>query len=250
MAGVDRTIRGAGPSECAWRESPWLAELEVARFGTVVADASRIIVVSPHPDDETLGCGGLLFDAVAMGVPVMVCSVTHGERCHSTEGSPAMGAQRQRELMQAMAALGVQPSSVVSWAIADGELARQKDRLRTQLNGIVERTDLLLAPWELDGHPDHEACGEVAREVARARKLRVLRYPVWGWHWSDPTDVCNGLAAVRAFRYPLAIGTLTAKSRAIDAFQSQMTEAPGGAKPVLTDAILSRFRRGFEVYLT
>lgn len=250
MAGLDRTIRGAGPAERAWRESPWLADMDVAGFDTVVADARRIVVLSPHPDDETLGCGGLLFDAVKMGVPVVVCSVTHGERCHSTKGSPAMGALRHQELMHAMAHLGVRPSSIVPWAIPDGELARRKDRLRAELSDTVESADLLLAPWEFDGHPDHEACGEVARNVAHARNLRVLRYPVWGWHWSDPMDATNGLARAPALRYPLDPRTRAAKRKAILAFQSQMTHAPGGAPPVLTPRILRRFQRRFEVYLT
>lgn len=250
IAGADRTIRGTGPAECAWRRSSWLAGLEAARFETVVAGARRIVVISPHPDDETLGCGGLLFDAAARGLDVLVCSATHGERCHAVDGSPAMGELRQAELVQAMNHLGVGGSSVVSWAIRDGELIRERASLLAKLTQTVRRSDLLLAPWEFDGHPDHEACGDVARSVAQAMNLRLLRYPIWGWHWSDPHAAAGGLARLPAFRYPLQPDAWRAKLRAIDAFQTQMTAAPGEAAPVLTPAILRRFQRGFETYLT
>lgn len=82
-------------------------------------DGDRILVLVPHPDDEVLGAGGVLREAVRRGLPVRVVFLTHGD---SNEwsflayrkrpvlmpgGALAMGAIRQREALAAAAALGV-----------------------------------------------------------------------------------------------------------------------------------------------
>jgi LmbE family N-acetylglucosaminyl deacetylase len=82
-------------------------------------DGDRILVLAPHPDDEVLGAGGVLSEAVRRGLPVRVVFLTHGD---SNEwsflayrkrpvlmpgGALAMGALRQREAVAAAAALGV-----------------------------------------------------------------------------------------------------------------------------------------------
>jgi mycothiol S-conjugate amidase len=82
-------------------------------------DSDRILVLVPHPDDEVLGAGGVLREAVRRGLPVRVVFLTHGD---SNEwsflayrkrpvlmpgGALAMGAIRQREALAAAAALGV-----------------------------------------------------------------------------------------------------------------------------------------------
>ena len=41
-----------------------------------------LVVLSPHPDDETLGCGALLHDASSQGVSCHVVCVTDGSRSH------------------------------------------------------------------------------------------------------------------------------------------------------------------------
>lgn len=82
-------------------------------------ESDRILVLVPHPDDEVLGAGGVLREAVRRGLPVRVVFLTHGD---SNEwsflayrkrpvlmpgGALAMGAIRQREALAAAAALGV-----------------------------------------------------------------------------------------------------------------------------------------------
>ena len=47
-----------------------------------LAGTGSVVVVAPHPDDETLGAGGLIAAAAAVGVPVHVLLLTRGERSH------------------------------------------------------------------------------------------------------------------------------------------------------------------------
>lgn len=250
MAGVDRTIAGRGCSERAWAKSPWLLSLPDASFDDLLEQCGRIVVLSPHPDDETLGCGGLIFDAQRRDMPVVVCSVTSGENCYPSHQVQSMGQRRDAELVVAMQSLGLPMSSVQSWRLPDGDLANRKAELRERLSSTLKEFDLLLSPWELDGHPDHEACGDVAAQAASAHGAKLLRYPVWGWHWSGSLDRKNGLPSARGVRYALDAPAKNAKDSAIKAFKSQVQPDLAGTAPVLTVETLSRFRRNFEVYLT
>src|SRR5690606_13482680 len=78
---------------------------------------------------------------------------------------------------------------------------------------LLRRGDLVLAPWEHDGHPDHDAVGRAALAATAALPgLRLLRYPVWAWHWLPPDASPPPFAAIRM---PLPPATLARKRRAI-----------------------------------
>ena len=81
----------------------------------------RILVFAPHPDDETLGCGGIIQQAVAMKLPVRIVWLTYGDnnewafflyRRHVVvmpEAVRLMGEMRHREAVAAAKILGVDP---------------------------------------------------------------------------------------------------------------------------------------------
>lgn len=83
----------------------------------------RLLIVAPHPDDEVLGCGGLLAQAVQAEVPVQVVMLTNGDGyCAAAamlaRGKPEpddyveLGRFRQEEALRATAALGLQPGQI------------------------------------------------------------------------------------------------------------------------------------------
>jgi LmbE family N-acetylglucosaminyl deacetylase len=88
-------------------------------LGHDLAPADRLLVLAPHPDDEVLGCGGLLQRAVSLHLPVEIAFLTYGDsnegsflayRLHPVLRSSAverMGELRRREALAADALLGV-----------------------------------------------------------------------------------------------------------------------------------------------
>lgn len=250
MAAVTAPISGNGVSEDQWQTSAWLAALPAVSPGQLLAGVQRLVVVSPHPDDEVLACGGLILAALAAGLPVAVVSVTDGEACYP--GQPEWPPQRlrevrRRELRSALDVLGTEISIQVL-GLADGGVAAAEVALGRQLQALLGSGDLVLAPWVHDAHPDHEATGRAALQAADRRGARLLQYPVWAWHWLDPQ--AGQAPWTRAQRVSMPVDARVRKREAVACFASQ-TGAAGGldCAPILPHPVLARFDRDYEVLI-
>ncbi len=149
-----------------------------------------ILVLAPHPDDESLGCGALLAAAFAGPGAHVVC-MTDGGASHpgSTDWSRArLAALRAQELVAAVTELGGSARDVTFLGYPDGGLhrcAQDFDRIAADLVALAGRLGVrvMAAPSGHDPHCDHEATAEIARRTARRAGLRHLVYPVWSrWH--------------------------------------------------------------------
>ena len=165
------------------------------RTSTSPASVDRLVVVGAHPDDETLGAGGLVHLAGRSGWEVLVVSATAGEGSHPA--SPTHDPGRAGDPAPRRARAGgrrCSPASaeVVCLGHPDGSLADLEEALVAAIVAAVglagERT-LLAAPWRHDGHPDHEAVGRAAAVAARRTDARLVEYPVWMWHWGTEQDL-------------------------------------------------------------
>lgn len=243
-----KVIVGDGNAEADWRASTWLHALPRHEAQAWLATVPRLVVVSPHPDDETLGCGGLIAEARALDIPVRVVAVTDGEACYA--GDPAWPpartrAVRRRELVRALAALGVAADAMIALDAGDGRVATGEDALVERTAHLLEPGDIVLTTWRHDGHPDHEATARAVRAAAMRMGARCMEFPVWGWHWLDPHRADPRLAG--AFACRLSPAARAAKAAALACFASQ--QAAVHRAPILPAHVLERFDRDFEVLL-
>jgi LmbE family N-acetylglucosaminyl deacetylase len=237
-----------GTPESVWRRSGHLDALPALEVGR----PRKVIVVAPHPDDEILGVGGLLLSLVEDRIPVEILAVTDGEGSH-----PRGTAARVRNLRQirtgeslvALGRLGLRAPSITRLGLPDGRVADYGDRVREALEDRGNEDDLWLAPWWLDGHPDHDACGRAASAIAGQLGARSLHYLIWAWHWADPSG--EDLPWDRCRRLDFDRSSANRKRWSIEAFDSQIRPlSPGaGDEPVLPSAVLTRFQRSFEVFI-
>ena len=144
----------------------------------------RLVVVSPHPDDETLGCGGLVATTAETAVPVVVLVVTDGELAGPQENLAEI---RRGELRAALTALcGLERVTVHFLERPDGGVAGHLEFVRSAVADVIGRGDLVVCPLIDDGHPDHEAVSRATAIAARETAARLLTFPVWAWHCHDP----------------------------------------------------------------
>ncbi|WP_260981179.1 PIG-L family deacetylase [Curtobacterium pusillum] len=229
--------REPGTDPAAWARSTAArsaAPVSLDRVGSVV-------VVAPHPDDETLGAGGLIASAADAGVPVHVLLVTRGELSHPdspTTTPEQLAAIRDREFRAALRTLHPTANATVL-DVPDGGLREHpgvlRDALAGQLGNGTGRT-LVVAPWRGDGHRDHRVAGEVVEEVVAASTgVELLAYPIWAWHWDTPESSAMPWDRARSLR--LAPALLDRKRAALDAYPSQtqaLSPAPGD-EPIVDD---------------
>jgi LmbE family N-acetylglucosaminyl deacetylase len=234
------------PTATGTSEHLWLAELE-RRSPPILqlAGSGRVVVVSPHPDDEVLGAGGLLRQLICAGWQAELLALTDGEAAFGTP-CPQLAARRVAEQHDALAILGVNRQATVHrLRFPDGAVSASVGRLTERLRSHLGGVDLCIAPWSGDGHPDHEAAGVAAHSAAAAAGVPLFRYPVWLWHWADPA---RDLPWERATQTPLSFADAAAKAGAVQAFTSQLGDG-GRRAPILTPAVLAHFARPLEVFL-
>ena len=72
-------IHGTGTLESTWLACEALHQLERVSALELLSGYERLVVLAPHPDDEVLGCGGLMMQAATAKFNVTVFAVTDGE---------------------------------------------------------------------------------------------------------------------------------------------------------------------------
>lgn len=130
----------------------------------------RILVVSPHPDDETIGAGGYLAEAVRAGASVEVVVATDGAK----RGRASV---RRQEEIQATEKLGIPTPDVLFLDFPDGRLAAQKD-FPHRLASIVAqfRPDIVIGTDPKDYHPDHAAVGRAIDDLGKKTNQPFTAY--------------------------------------------------------------------------
>lgn len=148
----------------------------------------RILVLAPHPDDETLGCGGTIIQARRRGARVHVAFVTDGAASHPGAAVAGLEQTRRQEALAACAALGVDAANVSFMDFPDGDLSGREAALQAAIEKLlaIHQPDELYMPIRFDGHPDHLQTRCVASRAARStgRRLTLYECPIWALnHW-------------------------------------------------------------------
>jgi LmbE family N-acetylglucosaminyl deacetylase len=234
-----------------------LRRMEALPFADLDAIApGTSLILAPHPDDETLGCGGLIASLCAHGRPPVIVVVTDGTGSHPGSASypPArLKSVREAELRKAAAILGVGPERVHLLGLRDTQAPQEGAGFAAAVQEIASiirayEAATIFASWEHDTHGDHKTAARMARAAAQSTGARLLFYPVWGWLL--PPEQQLPLGRVNGAR--LHIGSLLPrKQRAIAAHASQtsdlITDDPNGFR--LPSHMLALFERPFEVFL-
>ncbi len=219
-------------------ESDWLAAF--AGLPSFTPGTAPVVLLSPHPDDETLGAGGLIASLADQGQAITVVAVTDGENAYTdNEGLAALRIQEQDE---ALHILSNGRAVMHRLHLTDSGVTPQTDRLIDALLPLVTADTHLISPWTGDFHPDHEACGKAAVEVARRTGARLSFYFFWTWHRGTP-ETLHGLS-LQAF--PIEPSLLGRKLSALAAHRSQLHRKAGD--PILPENLLTPARRNFEVF--
>jgi LmbE family N-acetylglucosaminyl deacetylase len=220
-----------------------------------IAGNGNLLILAPHPDDESLGCGGLIAACCEAGRPPFVLVLTDGTGSHPGSRShppERLRQTREAEARRAMAALGLGPDRFAFLGLPDTAAPHDGPGFDRAVAAIVAQAEAagcttIAAPWQHDPHCDHLAAHRMAQAAAARLGLRHIAYPVWGWtlpaNDTLETSVAGGRLDIERH--------LPAKRRAIAAHASQhggvVTDDPNGF--ALPRHLLAVFDEPFEVFL-
>lgn len=242
-------LLGHGTPLSQWQASPTLQAVPAISHEQLVPLTCRLVVVAPHPDDEVLGCGGVLVGMRGREADLLLVSVSDGEASHPQSRhwtSERLRQQRPRESADALRRLGLDLTRL-TWlrlGLPDGAVANHERGLAERLVQLLRANDRVLTTWRLDGHCDHEAVGRACARACETVGARLIEVPVWAWHWAQPSD--PRLPWPHAQKLFLDRAVLALKQQAIAAHTSQL-QADGETPPVLDSEALARWLQPFEL---
>jgi N-acetylglucosamine malate deacetylase 1 len=204
----------------------------------------NVLIIAPHPDDESIGCGGTICLHVGRGDRVTTVFLTSGEL--ALKHLPREEAWRIREAEAEAAAEVLGVSALKFLRRPDWFMNEAIDEAGAMLQPILEREapELIYLPHEREAIPDHEASLAIVRSALKdselASKTNLMTYEVWTPlseydHVEDITSVMpRKLKALRChksqigyFRYDRAVhglnkfrGELAARCRYAEVFQT------------------------------
>lgn len=205
-----------------------------------VRAGDAVLVVTAHPDDETLGLGATIATLTDSGVRVDLVCATAGEAAFEEAGIPAPDLAEVRRVELARAAVDLGIGDVELLDIPDGRVNRHRTELTDVLTRrLADGEDVkhVLALWDREPHADHAAIGLAATEAAHATGHAVSGFPLWAFHWCDPHVLLPlGARATVIESGPFARAR---RRRATRRYTSQTTPPAAGVAPVVPPDVLA-----------
>jgi LmbE family N-acetylglucosaminyl deacetylase len=144
---------------------------------------NKVLVISPHPDDEAIGCGGAIIKHTEEGDTVHVIFLTSGEK--GGHGRSKEETRKIREDEAKEAAIILKTSKTEFWREPDGMFVVTKKNIEQLTNKLIEfKCDIIYAPHPNEAHPDHIAAALLVKKVLNGlndeiKKPSVLMFEVW-----------------------------------------------------------------------
>ncbi len=229
--------------------------LPLVDIETLLGDRGAVIV-APHPDDESLGCGALIAAAAAERREVRVIIVSDGVGSHPSSRkypAPRLRALRESETLAAVAELGMAEKDVTFLGLPDRFVPGNGTEAEKAVATIVRlcgelRARALFVTWRHDPHCDHQAAYAIARAAQRRSPgVRLFEYTVWGHSLPADTEVNHSLSGYRFNGGPWRDRKRAAIWRHKSQISDLIDDDPAGFR--LSHRDLARLERCDEIFL-
>ncbi len=228
-----------------------------------MADLDQIgnaLVIAPHPDDESLGCGGTIALLRQKGYAVHVLFISDGTMSHPN--SPAYPAERLREVreaeaLEALQRLGVQAENAIFMRQKDTQVATPDSPGFAESVNFMHNLLLtlsptsVLVPWRRDPHRDHRASWQQvnAALMKLPTKPRLLEYLIWLWELGNEQDMPKP-DEMLVWCVPIE-SVIAQRNRAIAAHRSQVSRLIDDDPTAfyLSPELLTHFDKPRELFL-
>ena len=199
-----------------------------------LATLNKCLILAPHPDDESLGCGGLISYLTEHDRQVKVIFTTDGTASHPNSieyPKEKLAGLRKKEAIAALQILGVEADQISFYNGKDSGLEAEGEEGFSKYVELLHRDiidfepELVLVPYELDPHRDHRATWQML--IAATKGLTgivpiIWEYPIWLYENAALADLPS-LKAAELKALDIS-GYIQQKEQAIFAHYSQTTD--------------------------
>lgn len=188
------------------------------------------LIVAPHADDESLGCGGVISLLRKYHQTVYILLLSDGTLSHPNSiAYPAEKLRnlREQELITAADVLGVPSENIIFCRYKDREVPASTNsdfgEALLNMNKILSiiQPQSIFVPWRKDPHPDHIAAYELMKSADK-NNAKMYEYPIWLEEIGKTEDFPDAVE-IMSFRLDIS-SVLSQKNQAISAHQSQISD--------------------------
>lgn len=135
----------------------------------------RVLVVAPHQDDETIGCGGLLAKLGKQAEVLLLTDGSLGNVDKETNASKLVNI-RNKELKEALKLAKV--NKIYSLNVKNEKLKDNKEIVK---KFDISKYNYIFVPNRHEGHPDHKVVYSIFKSMKRQQKsnAKIYEYEVW-----------------------------------------------------------------------
>lgn len=209
----------------------------------------NVVIVAPHPDDEVIGCGGLIRRLIEKGTTPYVIVMTGGGASHKTccqTPEEVIITERRKLTHKALGILGLPEDHIIELDFTDGSIGTGlKENKDTRLGGVWSQVnpDHIFVPHWGEGWKDHINTAKLVKENIPDKTV-VWEYCVWMWYY----NVWKGLDWSNSYELKLSEKEFRLKQEAMDAYL--LPKAPCG-KPwsgLLPKIFVNAHKAPIELY--
>jgi LmbE family N-acetylglucosaminyl deacetylase len=228
----------------------------------------RALIFAPHPDDETLACGGTIAKKLSDGYDVSIVFVTDGRHSLTDLGISSRPTPlelkeiRREEAFRAARILGITDGNLLFLDFEDGTLSKQLEQFQERVVEILKDVapEEIFFPQEREYNVDHRMTNLAVRKALSVLDITPIRYRyIVAWMFpfyllvhavNEPTfdQVMVKLSKADLARVDVS-RFLSLKEKAIKEYQSQISLiSPGQTRPALKPSFVKRFSRKEEKF--
>lgn len=188
-------------------------ELKINKLGTV-------IIISPHPDDESLGCAMLIKSLANNSHNVEIIFLSQGEKsiCDENINSNVIAQIRKNMAIKANRLLGVEENNLHFFNFPDGDFANVSNDTLIELGKVIDdiRPDTIFIPHTWEQSPDHLFATKILMSLV-GQKYRLMYYCVWIYYHMSILKIFR-LNILNSFIHK---GDITTKREIIELYLSE-----------------------------
>jgi|Deesub1362A_J573_1020465.scaffolds.fasta_scaffold00162_17 LmbE family N-acetylglucosaminyl deacetylase len=189
-----------------------------------ILNEKNILILSPHPDDDIIACGGTIHRSIESGAHVTTVYLTDGRKGNPRYPEDELIRLRQEEARTACGIIGVQ--RMIFMGNVDGELSVSEENVERLYNIFREYApEAVILPFFLDNHHDHLATNHLILHLLKTHRFSFMCYAYGIWTplipnmLLDITDIVDiKRRALSAFKTQLEVFDLIELSLSISRY--------------------------------